>query len=1302
MSNLNGNTAMNSMPDASGPLTYTSAQMLDLAKYFGPSKNITIDSNPDVHYTGKTLEEAYGGVHGEGPNKTLTKYIVNALVDQGGWWFALAPAEQMPYQQELAVLTFDLTSAKLVPEGAPYEEVSYSEKTVSSKLMRSKLGGKLPADFFARPEGQEIFLAQLRQIQSGFWLFARFRVAAAVQSAKDEYFSVLEQSSVPVANLLLASQEERSNFGMIEKHAKSIYHAFHSARQVMARLNRVPNMAVLPPDTLTKLALTPFETEFFRNGSTAKERLTEGGDSLVNAFEGCRFYEDQYHHANNVPSDNYATFEELAMTGEYNIIDASRYDPTCDDSCGDRQLSTQIYDMDADRFVTVSLREILEKNLDMRWGDDGHLAPEHHLFIANIKAIAKRLDVVDPGPDVDAYAVFSQTAKDAGAENGGYFELEHYGEANPTFLRPETVVSRARQLVHSVSDRVSAQDFANIQDMVKLSRELSEPSDIDDPVLQAYFAAISFGNENETPYLGANEFGVPNPPSFSGGRMRVSKGGAVYAVHSRLTPDGKRVVYFSVGEVAIDQTTPVSSMPSRPYGYGTLPGMRFLASAPLGVDAWKDDASRAAKGLESFERFFDTVSGIFPHNSLLDVAHLPSFLRSGNERYDRMTMLFIGAVDRAPHPFSVRQSVRSGDVSAVRSLHFDVTGEATPGLVGAVPKSRLTFDLANLGLKDADFDEDTTAARVLPFLYAPVNTLLGTRSMPLAFSEALVNKELYHKLNNDFRLRYGAALTEFIRGELAPGRQAAITKPDYFLLEFIAAVCRLGNDANRQASVLNLWLVLLRHGSTVQATITRDAMRASYQDTLIGGGPVQQPGISQRFIGADIQEVRADTPLWNNSRLVIHASAWLASLSKSNEAVKALDSNLIRPTTPGNPLRTIAGSGIVGANVTAATAATHNMFQTFSKTQRSIYASSAAMQVGAFNESWYNTSEGRAVMERVSELSDAETWNATSVGGYLARALEDIVGWSTIIKTGEGLPRLVNRGFLRWRLVRVAELLRSSPATLAFANLLLLSRVHKETNLALLRENIAPLYSSKLLVRPFCQTVTGALMFAQGGRDAARFGWNYANANLTLNAAHDMWNFAYIVYVNATVVDETAIYIIHNATLRRHVGGRNTVPFTNSNQFSAKKPSLSSRSMFVFCLGGEASVHTLPPVLDIRGVLDSEDFHRKVTNHDAVFTRERLQLPILYYEWIWSFSQMNGLRNRRTDHSFAARKQEKRLNTVLYPGPQRNYNSAQKNYSDFEYGNSHWSDFSMDDNARICAIANGGTISSLKSSFIKD
>ena len=165
---------------------------------------------------------------------------------------------------------------------------------------------------------------------------------------------------------------------------------------MLALGNQSPNMIVLPDNTFNMLALAPYETEVFRRGEgTVNNRLTLGGKSLVNVFPNVTMFEDQLYRVNNVPSEKIAQFTRSTMTGEYFLLNHEYYDPKCDDSCSDRQISTQIVDTsDKDRWVNISMREIVEKNLDLRWDDmSGELSDYHDQLIENVFTIAQNLGI---------------------------------------------------------------------------------------------------------------------------------------------------------------------------------------------------------------------------------------------------------------------------------------------------------------------------------------------------------------------------------------------------------------------------------------------------------------------------------------------------------------------------------------------------------------------------------------------------------------------------------------------------------------------------------------------------------------------------------------------------------------------------------------------------------------------------------------------------------------------------------------------------------------------------------------------
>ncbi len=1332
------------------PSSTTRTDYSGLEDYFGPPQ-VSLDPRANIKVTAKTLEDAYNG-----RNPKLTTFLVQALVNGEGWPMTFAPLTRMEMNQRIDVLEWELSSAKLTPEGGVPELVQYNESTMTTKLLRASLGAEMKSDFFNRPEGKVIFAQAVQQVVSGFWLLAKLRVSTKVTNAKEYWHLWAMDNGLPSTTLLNATRKERELFGILQKNPKGIYMVHHEATQVLSLGNSQPNMVVLPDNTFNMLALTPFETEVFRRGEvTVNQRLALGGKSMMNFFPGVTMYEDPVYRANNVPAEELTQFIKTTMTGEYFLLNQEYYDPKCDDSCADRQISTQVVDLKKDRWVTISLRDILEQNLDQRWDErTGELSSYHDHLIDNVFSIANALGIKDPGPDIDPFIWYSQDA--AGSRSRGYFKARHFGDVNQTFLSMERVENVAAAIARKTRNEFSDDDFHNVNNMIQLAEDLSNPIEVDsDPAVQGLFAAISFLNgrvgagDDETRSLKANAFGVPDLPRLAGGFLKVARGGVSYDVyHKRVTGGVERQIYYFVPDSATATAAeivtalggaPVTrvSAPRRPYGYGSLPGLRYLASLGRannrGFDSWNEYFDMAEKGVFAFQKFFRLYQRIFPHTSLTDSKNLPEFLKSANDDYDRSTMLWISTIDKSPYPFMVRTwSAPAGNVN-IGANPVAATWVSSPQYASSVPAGQgipIPFGgAAETGVAASDFSSNSVGVSQVALDASlvggttssdAISILVDTGVLTTRLLNALSSARSYAALNAEFVAVFGNNLNSFYRTELATvfGPTAPIAGAE--LLTFLIAVSSLPDfpgtlpqtSYKQKAELLRAILVMIEQNVKITKPITLEYINNLRRQAAVGAPiSVDRPSPSPKADRGKIIKVSASA--WANSRLVLGQAVWTTLI---NAGIDHFMAAIIRPANPANPLEALVGGFAfvdaaafdatlqqqVRKNVDQFARAAHEMRKR---------CDPAVQAFSTYQPDWYASTRGRAIVEEARRLTNATSaWDVQGVGAYLTQSLRDVELFQLASTGPQGgdvdaasadtdVKRLVANP---WLVYRLSQLEKSTSATHIrwFSRGLLFSQIHRDSVQALVREGVAPLFSCFLFYRPFIQQDMGSGLWAQGGEQTALSGFNYEDAILQLDGIHGRWTFEYHTWINCEIIDETRFIIMHDIIFRRYISGRDTVAFTNPADFRSQNPDLCKASIFVLNMGGELKREEIPDPLSITGVVSQTDFPFRVSDEASLFSRNRLQLPTYYYINLWRFHELNNNRPLVDRHTFAAQKSSNRINEIMWSGDQKFYNTADKKYSEHFSGTSHWSGLEPP----LQSVVNGSTIYNplLRSSLIKD
>ena len=1364
-SRTQGGAFLGNDPYAQGPLTFTASQASQLDKFVGPSPTSgRIDPKSNVRYNIKSLEKGFSNR----PSEIIAKVVNDQFISGTGWWFAICPPTRANMNQQIDIITMDLTSASIAPEGGPYEEVSYSERSVNTKLVQGILGGKMSLQFFARPEldAEKIYNASIRSIANGFWVLARNSVGDAVMGSKNYWSELAATQGVPALTLLKASEAQRTHFAYIQKEPRALSHLAAEARTTMLARNLVPDMAVLPTNTLDGIALSPANTEAFRVGAgKAAKNLALAGKAVE--IEGMTVYEDVKVSATNIRPENYSSLEMNIQLGEHNFLGPEMFGDKCIDGSADKQLSTLIYDMDKNGWEPVSVVDIVKKNLDLRFDPvSGEVADHHYNLLQNISSIAKTLGIVDLGEDIDPFIWFSQEARDAGHADGGYFVAELTGEVNPSFLSVDRVRKIAQQIKSSFEkDKVmNDEDLKRIENLIKVAEELSNPPSIDDDTLQAYFAAISFQNNSNGIYLAKNEFGVPNLPSLAvGPSLSVTVGSVEYFVFQLVKHDTtkdeffQRVVYFfpsagrypgKGGVLAADSDTqfgvgnvpvPVTTLPSRPFGYGSLPGLRYLASKKGSLPAaWVADAQVAELGVKVVDDFAKIFSSYFPKTPLSDVSKLPEFLRSGNAEHDLATMIWSSVIFKSVYPFMIRKSAISE-----APLYTDaVTASTAPGFVSSLNFSLQTtagatrvpgvttnaaagivdvFSLAKIGLDAASVQADLIgSAGNLATEIAAIPSILKSRHITERIVAAFNDPTVYRSVNKLFLNLHGH-LGALIK-DVFPA--ATIRVKDAFLAELLLAITQLslpGTSAavtvDQRASLISALLVYASKPKLVTRKITSaDALEImaspafgrslipAVSDYTPQGGVAVTADIASLALNSGSDETR-----WKNSRLVLSPSVWTESIQSRD--TRFFDINLTRPVDPSSPFRALAASTATkknkGDNVHVQVT---EVLESFAKARKTFHGMNPAYQsmLGFEREEWKSPEE--VLEQRANELTNNDAWSSTHSGAYLGANLNQIAGWAAGFSASstpnrEGNLKLIEKKYLRARLNAIDQVSHSHLVRWLCRGILF-SSLHQENRIALVERGIAPPFSSFLLVRPFQRVRTASCFFAKSGQNTGRFNWNYAQAYVTMNAAHSEWNMVYIAYLKAVIITPEAIVMFHNVVLKAYRGGRNTVPFTNPDAFGTKDPKIGTASMFVINMGGSFSQKDIPDALSITGVVAPQHFpYSRIADEKNLFARERLQIPIAAFINLFGTHHLNEGRPGITDpHTFQILRANKQFNEITFAGPQINWHAGDQKYSDECSGNSHWSGFGTDRKLKLAAIAEGKILGleHFKSSAIRD
>lgn len=1252
--------------------------------YWG-EKNFKINPQDNMAHSKQTLVSLYSG-----QRPRTTDVLVQTLIGGEGWFFKFAPLVRSPMNQSATTFAWETSMAQLTPEGGVPDLVQYKEREIHGKLLRMTLASEISMDALNQPRGKEIFAQSVKEVASGFWLAVKVNLSTKILGAKDIWMERAKNEGEPFKSILAATQHSREMFGAIERYPKGIYIVNTQARAELNMAQVEPNMVVLPAGTLDHIAQTPFETEAFRRGEkTAARRLALGGRSFTSEeFPGVEMFEDPRYIANNIRADQIQQFVCNTMTGEWFCIDKTSYDPHCDDSCASKQLSVQIPNLKTGTWDTISVADVVSKNLDQRFDPvTGELSDWHQNLIDNIDTLAKAMNVQDFGANIDPYIVFSAELK---RQNGkGYYPARIFGEVNPSFLSTKTLETVADGIARATSREFTDDDYRNVVALETLATELSNPANMaSDSSVKAFIAALSVSagrriEVGENPlYLESNSFGVPDLPDITvaaNGSLLLRKDGRSFV----LVVDANQDVALleSVADNEEQARLSIKRLPSRPYGYGSLPGLRYLASLYKNTGGtvyapWEDIFEIAYKGVRAFERMAKIVRRVIPVSPLNDPNNLPDFLRSINGEYNKDTLLWIALVsETTSYPFLMRAFKVDARTLLVSS------NKARGGVV--VRKQVSLKDISNdhaaellRSIKDTRTGDDIDAA----VLQKSFSDLLMLDNIPNQIVKALTDPVEYNRLNKIFVAWSGDKFNNLYRVDFRTNFSKDAPVAGAELSTFLYTVQSL---LVLDAIDINVSKVTLIRGileaMTNNVRFVKTVSVEFLQSIAANPDPISSSAAPKSVFNA------ADASNWINTRLTLSRDTWIQLLK-----TKKLKDSIFQPANPSNPLKPLFQDYAPDSD---------DVVEQFASALNT-RADPLVHQFSLFKRSWIKdddetTSASRRRFEAGNGLSS-----------LLADSLQDAVALQST-SSDMSLSTLGNQGesrklILRSNLfVRLEELQRSAKNTQSrwFARALLFSRTHKDNVSALISTNVPPLFSSYIFLRPFIQQHMGSGLWARGGLETAETGYNYDMAELTGDAIHDLWTYKFVCYANPFLKNPRNWIVKKHISFKKYICGRDASFFTDPRSFR-REGRIEEASLFAFCVGGELTAADIPDPLSLTGMLDVNDFPFNFDKRVELFRQGLLQIPILYYVNLWQFHKLNENRPSPDPYTFLSVANSKRRNVTTYRGDMKKYNTASKKHSDFHLGTSHWSGIPLPFNS----VANGSMINNpmLTSTFIKD
>ncbi len=154
-------------------------------------------------------------------------------------------------------------------------------------------------------------------------------------------------------------------------------------------------------------------------------------------------------------------------------------------------------------------------------------------------------------------------------------------------------------------------------------------------------------------------------------------------------------VHFSrlgIGTMSVGVKAPrLVAAPKLPFGYGTVTGMRTLRQLYLNGDRGWDQGilEIAYRGVEAMDRFVAEMEKTYPESTYWDSKYAPTYMASGNERYDRHTSVMGTIWDHVKYPLLVRKPIEYDPTFEEKSMGVDTEFQWIQGGPAGPPGDRI-------------------------------------------------------------------------------------------------------------------------------------------------------------------------------------------------------------------------------------------------------------------------------------------------------------------------------------------------------------------------------------------------------------------------------------------------------------------------------------------------------------------------------------------------------------------------------------------------------------------------------------
>jgi hypothetical protein len=197
------------------------------------------------------------------------------------------------------------------------------------------------------------------------------------------------------------------------------------------------------------------------------------------------------------------------------------------------------------------------------------------------------------------------------------------------------------------------------------------------------------------------------------------------------------------------------------------------------------------------------------------------------------------------------------------------------------------------------------------------------------------------------------------------------------------------------------------------------------------------------------------------------------------------------------------------------------------------------------------------------------------------------------------------------------------------AQMLALSEVHADVLHTLVKEKLPIPDCCYIFAQPWVRIRMSSGLWAEGGSQTARTGYNYEDVVLQFNGTYKVWSTHYTIWLNTAVLDPTKFTILQDIKFEGYIAGMDDTINDDSTAFDAGQIDWKTvKSGFIFSCGarfGRDLALKVANPLSLWGRYDRKYLPQNFASRQTVFSTAGPLFPSYpFYEMVWGFSKLNN------------------------------------------------------------------------------